>query len=106
MNLATCIHCLQPEGLALKIDRKGRPYAHCRTCSTRTFHYDDRHALYGVALLQESADALLVAMRERPDLRRSADDAVQRILQVAASRSRPVGGVLAGLDITNARKVG
>jgi len=33
----TCLHCLQPDGAELRVDKKGRPWTWCSHCRTRSF---------------------------------------------------------------------
>ena len=33
----TCLHCLQPNGAELRVDKKNRPWTWCGHCRTRSF---------------------------------------------------------------------
>ena len=33
----TCLHCLQPNGAELRVDKKNRPWTWCPHCRTRSF---------------------------------------------------------------------
>lgn len=37
MDDYSCLHCLTETCVALRLDKKGRPYTYCRVCSTRAF---------------------------------------------------------------------
>lgn len=37
MDDYSCLHCLSEKCVALRLDKKGRPYTYCRVCSTRSF---------------------------------------------------------------------
>ena len=36
-NSVRCPLCLEADACTLKLDRKGRPYLHCRWCESRSF---------------------------------------------------------------------
>lgn len=38
----TCLYCLEPDGYALRLDKKGRPYFLCDSCGARTFLRGER----------------------------------------------------------------
>jgi len=44
-----CLNCLTDNCLALKLDKKGRPYSWCQICGTRAFMHS-RIALRGLQL--------------------------------------------------------
>lgn len=55
-----CLHCLNTNCVALKNDKKGRPYTTCQMCGSRTFMHS-RIALRG---LTHFAPQLIALWRE------------------------------------------
>lgn len=93
MTERTCILCWTPGMLAIRLDKRGRPYGHCRSCYGRIFFQDSR-ALTGLALLPDQVDGLLSAMRERPELVQQAERTVLRLReQLRAAVLGPVEGM-------------
>ena len=95
LNNRTCILCWSPGTMEIRLDRRGRPYAFCRSCMGRMFFHDAR-ALSGLAFLPEQIDALLEHARRDPELQARCDAAVlelraqlQSVLMPAASTPAP-----------------
>lgn len=80
-NAVFCLCCLQPDVAELRIDRKGRPYTHCRACTSKTFIYHP-DGLMGLSFLAPRLTQLLSGY-SRDELRQSAAEYV-------ASRQRSV----------------
>lgn len=47
-TVTLCIFCMQPT-MAVKVDRKGRPYLSCLACNTRVF-LRGQHHMHGYAM--------------------------------------------------------
>lgn len=56
-----CLCCLRPDGVAVKVDRKGRPYMTCGWCGARTFLHSPE-GLRGVMLLAPTLMHLLAQL--------------------------------------------
>lgn len=61
MSRYACLHCLADGTVELRIDRKGRPYATCHSCMSRTFMHS-REALRGLMLIAPQLSALVRRM--------------------------------------------
>jgi hypothetical protein len=72
-----CLHCMTPDVMAIRFDKKGRPYTACETCGTRAF-LRGTLALNGIAVgsvlipqaLQQMADSPEFSTSMRTELAR------------------------------------
>jgi len=87
-----CLNCLTPNTVALKLDKKGRPYSSCTMCGTRAF-IKTRIGLRGFIVLAPQVMALWEQATTAVDIVGSADREASNALATGSMFSTDEGKV-------------
>jgi transcription elongation factor Elf1 len=100
-----CLYCLQEDTVRLRLDKRANPYTLCHACGARTFLKSIR-CLRGLALMTDSANALLANLSRDRDLYEAAQRRVAEFTQAVKLRRAGTSRTLTAINEVNEGKNG